>query len=337
MPPSRTTTAHSSSAAVAARLACLADELHLRMLRVLEREELTVGEVAAVFQLPQSTVSRRLKHLAEAGWLQRRAAGPATLYSLSLDDLAPACRELWLASRAQLGGQDGALVEDDRRLEAVLAQRQEDSLAFFGRVAGEWDKIRAELFGKDFTAPALLALLDPSWTVADVGCGTGNVASLLAPHVARVIAVDSSEVMLSAVRKRLDGVGNIEIRQGSLEALPLEDASVDAVVCALVLHHLEAPERGLRQCARCLKPGGVLLVLDMVEHDHAEYRRTMGHKRLGFSDEETTALLLGAGLAEPRIAHLPSAPGAQGPSLFVATARRPRTVDRPDPAPRIDR
>lgn len=319
---------HTSGAGrLAERLSVLADETHLRALRILEREELSVGEVAAVFQLPQSTVSRRLKLLAEAGWLQKRAAGPATLYSLSLDDLAAPHRRIWIAAREQVA-QDTACVEDDRRLHAVLAERQTDSLGFFGRVAGEWDKIRSELFGRDFTPAALLALLDPAWVVADVGCGTGNAAEFLAPHVARVIAIDRSDAMLDAVRKRVRGADNIEVVRGELERLPLDDASVDAITCVLVLHHLDSPERALREFHRALKPGGAVLVIDMAPHDHAEFRKTMGHKRLGFADDAMRALLVEAGFAAPRTIHIATSPEARGPGLFVATGRKPARKTR---------
>ena len=134
-------------------LSALAESVRLRLLLVLEQEELLVGELANVVQLPQSTTSRHLKVLADAGLLKRRQAGPATLFKLVLDDLAPETRALWLAVR----GQSGELSEDDRqRLGAVLSERRLDSQAFFGRVAGEWDDVRTRLFGGAFTLRALL-------------------------------------------------------------------------------------------------------------------------------------------------------------------------------------
>ena len=311
----------STATALADRLAGVADELHLRALRVLERDELSVGEVASVFQTPQSTISRRLKLLADAGWLQKRTVGPATLYSLSLDDLSDAHRAIWIAARAQISG-DATCEEDDRRRQAVLNKRQADSLAYFGRVAGEWDQVRSELFGDNFTAAALLAMLDPDWIVADIGCGTGNAAALLAPHVARVIAIDQSDAMLTAVRKRLAHRANIEVRAGAIEALPLDDESVDAITCVLVLHHLENPAHALSQMARALKPRGVALILDMVGHDHAEFRRTMGHKRLGFDEGDMRSFLQDAGFERVRLTRVPSSPQARGPGLFVATGRK---------------
>jgi ArsR family transcriptional regulator len=171
------------------RLAVLSEPDRLRALRVLEAEELSVGELANTLQLPQSTVSRHLKLLMDGGWLMRRSVGTATLYRLILDDMSLDARELWLVVRKQMGD-TAELREDQRRLAGVIAERKVDSQAFFGRVVGEWDELRARLFGTDFTLRAMLALLPPEWAVADLGCGTGNAAELLAPNVERVVAVD---------------------------------------------------------------------------------------------------------------------------------------------------
>lgn len=309
----------------AALLASIAEPTRLRMLRLLETEELSVGEIAKVVQLPQSTVSRHLKVLAESGWLTRRPAGTATIYQLVLDDLAQEPRSVWVAVRAQLDGRP-EVAEDLRRLAAVIAERRLDSQSYFGRVAGEWDSVRAELFGDDFTARALLSLIPRGWVVADLGCGTGNASELLAPHAERVIAVDRSEPMLEAARKRMRGAANVQFQAGELERLPLADRSVDAAVCFLVLHHLEAPQKALREMARILRTsrgGGVALVVEMVEHDRAEYRRTMGHRHLGFSADTLRTLMAEAGLREPTIHHLARVPDAAGPGLLAATGRVP--------------
>lgn len=291
---------------------------------MLEAEELSVGEVAKVVQLPQSTVSRQLKVLAEAGWLARRAAGPATLYKLVLDDLDTAARGVWLAARPGVDASWPA-EEDHRRLASVLLERRLDSQAFFGRVAGEWDEMRTRLFGSSFTARALLGLLPSGWSVADVGCGTGNAAELLAPVVERVVAIDRSEPMLDAARRRLASARNVEFAAGSLERLPLPDRSVDAAVCVLVLHHVEEPSAALAEMRRVLRTdrgGGVALVVDMVEHRREEYRQTMGHRHLGFSASRMREMMWSAGFGgEVRVADLPGDPDGRGPGLFVATAR----------------
>jgi ArsR family transcriptional regulator len=316
------------SVPIAERLAALAESDRLRMLRVLECEELSVGEVAQVMQQPQSTVSRRLKILTEAGWLRRRSVGTSAIYALVHDDLPESARRLWASVRQSLDN-DRQTRDDLLRLESVVAARGQDSQAFFGRVVGEWDSIRTELFGAGFTPPALLGLLDPAWVVADIGCGTGNAPEHLASHVRRVIAVDQSQPMLDAAAKRLSRFANVEFRHGSAEALPIDDGSIDAAVCVLVLHHVEDPVVALGEMRRVLKPGGVALIVDMTAHQREEFRQRMGHRRLGIAADEMIAMLTEAGLVEARVSALPVAPSARGPSLFVATARRPSGRETP--------
>ncbi|MCW5755316.1 MAG: metalloregulator ArsR/SmtB family transcription factor [Phycisphaeraceae bacterium] len=310
------------------RLADLSELVRLRLLRLLEREELSVGEVAKVVQLPQSTVSRHLKLLADGGWVVRRAVGTATFYRVIAEELAEAQRAIWRTVREHLGG-GREWAEDDRRLASVLAERREDSVAFFGQLAGKWDDLRRSLFGSAFTAESLLALVPADWTVADLGCGTGNGSECIAPYVKRVIAVDQSEPMLKAARKRLSSFRNVEWRLGTLEDPPLADASVDAVMCLLVLHHVKDPAAALSRMHRVLRAdrgGGVVVIVDMIEHDRAEYKHDLGHLHLGFSEAEITTLLKKAGFSHVRFRELPSDPEGKGPGLFVATGST-RTVD----------
>lgn len=310
------------------RLAAVGDQVRLRLLRLLERQELSVGELARVMQMPQSSVSRHLKILSDSQWVESRAEGTSTLYRLVLDDLNLENRSLWLAVREQVG-QDNSpeLAEDLRRLAAVLDERRTDTKSFFGRVAGEWDEVRTDLFGDRVTLQAMLPLIPRGWTVADLGCGTGNAAELLAPIVGKVLAVDQSEPMLQAARKRLSNHRNVEFLQGDLERLPIADASVDAAVCVLVLHHIAEPEKVCAEMARILRPGGVALVVDMLEHDRSAYRQTMGHRWLGFPVTEMIRLLSGAGLSDVRMQALPSATEAKGPGLFACTGYRGGATD----------
>jgi ArsR family transcriptional regulator len=287
------------------------------MLVLLERHELTVSELCTVLQLPQSTMSRHLKTLSDAGWVSSRRDGTSRYYTLSLDDRAHA-RRLWSLLRDQVSVTAGA-DQDARRLKNVLAQRQSKSQEFFESTAGQWDKVRADLFGAGSYLQVLPALLDDEWIVGDLGCGTGQVASALAPFVGRLIAVDRSGEMLQAARRRLRDLSTAEVRRGELEALPIADAELDAATLILVLHHLPDPGAALGEAARVLKKGGRLVIADMLPHDHEEYRQQMGHVWLGFSEEQTKRLLTAAGFDRIRIIALPVSSAAKGPALFVAS------------------
>ncbi len=302
-------------------LATLGDLLRLRLLRLLEAEELSVGELAQILQLPQSTVSRHLKLLHESEWIVRRAEGTASLYRMDPAALDEAARRLWALAREQLGS-NPTLGEDDRRMATIIAQRPADGAAFLRRLGGEWDRVRRELFGERFMTDALASLLDPGWVVADLGCGTGVTVEHLAPVVRRVIAVDREPAMLDAARRRLTAHHNVEFRLGDLCGLDLADASVDAAMILLVTVYLETPAAAVAEAARILRRGGAVLIVDMVAHDRTTYRHTMGHHHLGFSEANVRGWAAAAGLADVRYRALPPDPDARGPGLFVAVLRR---------------
>ena len=300
-------------------LSALADPTRCRMLLLLERHELTVSELCAVLQLPQSTVSRQLKTLADASWVTSRRDGTSRYYTLSLQ--TPDTQTLWQLTSAQLQGKSAA-AQDDRRLERVLSARRAASAQFFASASGKWDKLRDELFGNDFAFRAVAGLIDDEWTVADLGCGTGAMTAILAPHVKQVIGVDASEEMLDAAKSRLAAAKNIEFRKGSLEALPVFPESVDAATLMLVLHHLPSPAQALAEAARILKPGGRVLIVDMAPHEKDDYRQQMGHVWLGFSEDQMKKMLGAAGFTHVKFHALPPAHSAKGPALFMATGKK---------------
>jgi ArsR family transcriptional regulator len=225
------------------------------------------------------------------------------------------------ASRAD-GGR-GEIAADERRAAEVLAERQTDSLSFFGRMAGAWDAVRGELFGERFTGEALLSLIRPDWVVADIGCGTGNAAEVLAPLVEGVVAVDQSGPMLEAARRRLAGRGNVRFEQGAAEGLPLASGSVDAAVCGLVLHHVEDVDAAAAELWRVLRAergGGVALVIDMYAHERREFAREMGHRHLGFEPGALEGNMKGAGFVRTRVVPVSCGAAAKGPGLFALAA-----------------
>jgi ArsR family transcriptional regulator len=265
-------------------------------------------------------VSRHLKALVNGGWITSRAEGTSRLYTMARDDRDPARRRLWLLVREQVGP-TAAAAQDQRRLQTALADRRAASQEFFSSSAGQWDRLRDELFGDRFHLAAFAALADPAWTLGDLGCGTGQVSAALAPFVARIVAVDESAAMLQAARKRLHQYGNVDLRRGDLEALPIADHELDAAVMMLVLHHLPDPARALAEIARVLAPGGRVIIADMLPHDRESYRQQMGHVWLGFADEHIRSLLRDGGFDEISVVPLPPDSKAKGPGIFVATGR----------------
>lgn len=295
---------------LSADLELLADPLRVRLLALLEAEELTVGELGRVLSLPQPTVSRHLKSLLQGEWLVRRTVGTAAY--LRMTGLDATRSDLWRIVRS-----DPALdLEADRdRMARVLAERQADAGTFFGRVAAGWDALRDQLFGRRFMAPALATLVPPDATIVDLGCGTGEVLTHLAGY-AHLIGVDREPGMLAIARQRLGDAA--QVIEGALEDVPLPDACADAALLILVLHHLAEPAAVLREARRILVPNGRLVVVDMQPHTNTSWR-TFGHLHQGFTESDLIGHAAAADLVVKTFRHLPPDPDVQGPPLFVAT------------------
>jgi ubiquinone/menaquinone biosynthesis C-methylase UbiE/DNA-binding transcriptional ArsR family regulator len=313
--------------AILDHLTALSDPTRSRILLLLDRHELTVSELCSIMQLPQSTASRHLKALADSGWIAARAEGTSHLYTMTRDELDAAARRLWLLVREQVGS-TAAATQDHRRLQAALAERRTKSQEFFSSSVGQWDRLRDELFGERVHLGALAALADSEWVVGDLGCGTGQVSAALAPFVGRVIAVDSSAAMLQVAKRRLAGLDNIDLRRGELEALPIDDGRLDVAAMMLVLHHVPEPEKAIVDVARTLKPGGRIIIGDMLPHDRESYRQQMGHVWLGFSHDHVERMLTEAGFGRIRIIALTPDTRAKGPELFVATGEKEKPRQR---------
>jgi ArsR family transcriptional regulator len=313
----KTSPAHAAD--IHATIGSLADPTRTRLLLLLGRHELSVNELCAAVQLPQSTVSRHLKLLSDEGWLVTRSEGPSRYYRLA-PRLEGTAKRLWQVVRDGLATQPEA-AQDEARATQVLSERRTRSQEFFSSTAGQWDALRADLFGAHAGIAGLLGLLDDDMVIGDLGCGTGVVTAELAPYAGRVIAVDESKAMLAAARRRLHERDNVELRAGALESLPLDDGELDAAVMSLVLHYVPEPVAALSEARRVVKPGGRVVVVDMMAHGRAEYREAMGHVWQGFTEEQVRAWLAECGFTRVRWRGLAAEPGAKGPVLFAASGR----------------
>ena len=307
--------------ALLAWMDCLADPMRLRLLRILERHELGVADLCDVLQTPQSTVSRHLKLLLDQRWVQSRRQGTNHLYEMILDELAPAARKLWLLAREQMENW-ATLAQDELRLQRRLAQREGDSQSFFAGAAGEWDRIRNELYGCRFDLHAVLPLLPGSSVVADLGCGAGELAALIAPHVKNVIGVDNSAEMLKAAKKRANGLSNLDLRRGELTELPLTDGEVDAALMILAMTYVPEPQVAINEMARVTEPGGRAVIVDLLRHDREDFRRQLGQKWPGFEAADVQRMLSAAGFTNVIVTPLPPDRNAKGPALFVASGQK---------------
>jgi ArsR family transcriptional regulator len=212
------------------------------------------------------------------------------------------------------------VAQDQLRLHRVLRRRQGDVQNFFAGAAAEWDKIRTELYGDGFSNSACLALLDDRAAVADLGCGTGQIAEAISPFVRQVICVDDSPAMLKAARRRLNGASNVEIRRGELASVPIDKGSCDAALMILALTYVIDPQPVLAEMSRILKPGAKAVIVDLLKHDRDDFRRQMGQHWPGFETEQISIWLAEAGFRVHGIRSLAPEKNAKGPALWLASA-----------------
>lgn len=307
----------------------LADPTRVRILRLLEQEELIVGELMEILGMAQSRVSRHLAILREAGVLSDRREGTFVAYRLALPDDGP-WHDAWVLARESLAD-DPTAARDDAMLRRALAARRARTgvpRSFFDEVGPEWDALRT-VFGDDLLrARAISALVPERLRVADVGTGTGVLALELAALGLDVVGIDRSSTMLEAAREKWRDLadaspGHLTFLDGDAHALPLDDASVDAVCAHMVLHSLEAPDRAIAEMARVVRPGGRVVLVDFLPHEHEWMRQELGLAWLGFAPDQLREWIVAAGLDAPRLRL--SEPDAKRdlPASFVASARRP--------------
>jgi ubiquinone/menaquinone biosynthesis C-methylase UbiE/DNA-binding transcriptional ArsR family regulator len=279
-------------------LRVVADPNRLRILLLLEREELSVAELQEILAMGQSTISTHLSQLKQAGLVEDRRTGKNNLYRLKRENGAGVLAELLNQAREELPESK----PDQAAVKRVLRKRQDKMRAFFDDVAGRFG--RSYVPGKSWksVAEALLKLLPPL-VIADLGAGEGAFSLLLAQRAKQVIAVDTSAKMVEFGRQQAkrQGVKNVEYRLGDMEEVPIDDASVDLVFFSQSLHHALHPERAVAEAWRILKPGGRIAVLDLTKHRFEEARELYADEWLGFSEVELESAMEQAGFRDIEI------------------------------------
>lgn len=284
-------------------LRALADPTRLRIMRLLTRMELAVGELAQVLAQSQPRVSRHIRILAEAGLAERRREGSWVFVrgapGAGGSPLSSAVAGL--IDRGEAGDPAfAAQAEADRlRLGQIRHAREARAADYFARHAGQWDVLRSLHSSDAMVESELTRLLDgvPLGRVLDVGTGTGRMAELFEPTADAVVALDNSPEMLRLARARLQHLapGRVELVQGDFAALPFADASFDTVLFHQVLHYAQSPEDVIAEAARVTRSGGRVAIVDFAPHDREELRSAHAHVRLGFANEQVRALLSAAG------------------------------------------
>jgi ubiquinone/menaquinone biosynthesis C-methylase UbiE len=314
-------------------LKALADPIRLRVLAAVAEEELTVGEVQEVVESVQSSVSRNLAILRDAGFVQDRKEGTNVYFSVRQDMPEPA-GELFRSLQSRMAELPETKA-DRARLEDCRRRRLHRSQGYFESVAGDWERIRKSYFDDRVTSLAIEKLLPRNLVIADVGCGTGSLTVELARFAKKVIGVDLSQEMLRRARhvageKQLR---NVEFRRGDALKLPLQARSVDAAFCVMVLHFLANPQQAVAELCRITRGGGSVIVVDLVEHSQEWMREQMAHRWLGFERRAIEDWFRDQGVAEityeltGRYAGEKLARNGNRPvEIFVARATLPMTT-----------
>ena len=272
-------------------LRLLADPTRVRLLALLEREELTVAELSAVLHLAQPRVSTHLAKLKEAGLVRDRRAGVSAYYRANSEG-NEAQHSLLLSLRESID--DALLREDSARLPGVLAHRAREE-GWADTVAGDMERHYSPGRTWETLARSLLQLLGTG-DVLDIASGDGITAELLAPHAHAIVCIDSSERVVEAAAKRLKPFSNVTVQQGDMHALELGKQRFDLVLMLHALTYARDPAQAVAEAARVLRPGGRLLAVTLGKHDHRAAVEPFDHRNLGFRQDELGGFARAAGL-----------------------------------------
>jgi ubiquinone/menaquinone biosynthesis C-methylase UbiE len=308
----------------------LSDPTRLRILRLLEKQELVVQELMEVLGMAQSRVSRHLAILREAGLLSDRRDRTFVSYRF-IPPVDRWWRDAWNLVRDNLAG-DSTTERDDAALARMIEAREKPSRNFFDSVGPEWDALR-KIFNDDVVrAQALTRLVMPDQLVADIGTGTGILASELARLGLRVIAVDGSQAMLDAAQSKLEEAGlltddRVVLRRGDADALPLHDDEVDAAFAHMMMQYLSTPLSAIQEMVRVVRPGGLVVVVDFVAHELDWMRQELSVKSLGFELDDVRGWFASFDLEDIRLeVQQPTTRARDLPSTFIVSGRKARSA-----------
>jgi ubiquinone/menaquinone biosynthesis C-methylase UbiE/biotin operon repressor len=280
-------------------LRATADANRLRILLLLEREELSVAELQEILVMGQSTISTHLGQLKQVGLVEDRRTGKYSLYRLASPNGSQTGSGVLKSLLDEARGEIAEAKADAAAIRGVVKKRQDKMRSFFDEVAGRFG--RNYVPGKSWkaVAEALLRLMPPM-VIADLGAGEGAFSLLLAQRATKVIAVDNSARMIEVGREqaRKQDVKNLEYRLGDMEEVPIESGTVDLVFFSQSLHHALHPERAIEEAWRILKPGGRIAILDLAKHRFEEAREMYADEWLGFSEAELDAAMEKAGFRD---------------------------------------
>jgi ArsR family transcriptional regulator len=270
----------------------LADSTRLRLLLLLDREELSVAELAAITQLAQPRVSTHLAKLKEAGLVTDRRDGVFVYYRIASTVADPSLEELWQLLRRNTS--DPLTQQDLERITHVLNKRG-NANTWADSVAGDMERHYSPGRTWEATARGLVHLLEPG-DVLDIASGDGVLAELLAPRATSIVCLDISERVAEAGRRRLKTFRNVTFEVGDMHALPFDDASFDTVLLMHALTYTEEPAQVFKEAARVLKQAGKLLAVTLQLHRHRKAVEPYNHVNLGFTRQQLEKLSRNAGL-----------------------------------------